>query len=303
MTRGANAALAVSVALVALPLLAQERVQLAPPDVIWIPDGEFTMGADPRDLMFAAELCSQDLEYTVSELDPEHCGVHRFAAELGQRRLFVPTFGLDRTEVTNVAYRRCVLSGRCAPSIVSDTTPVLAEDDHPVVGVRWADASAYCAFVGGRLPDEPEWEKAARGDDPERRFPWGHVYQSRLSNHGRSPLRTDPIDGFLMSAPVGSFPEGASPYGVLDLAGNVWEWTREIPSLPYEPSAELSGLRVIRGGSYAHPITALRVTMRSWTPIDSARADLGFRCAYDPAPTPERPTTERPTTGHPTTGH
>lgn len=278
------------------PSLAQERLALAAPDVIWIPDGDFTMGADERDIMFAAALCDEDLEYTVSDLDTDRCGVHRFLAELDRRRLFVPTFGLDRTEVTNQAYRRCVLRGRCAPSMVSDGTPALAEDDHPVVGVRWSDAVDYCAFVGGRLPDEPEWEKAARGDDPERRFPWGRVYQSRLSNHGRSPLRTDPLDGFLMSAPVGSFPGGASPYGVLDLAGNVWEWTREAPTrwvgdVARLSVAQLAIYRVIRGGSYTHPITALRVTHRNRATTDTARADLGFRCAYDP-PT-EPPATER----------
>jgi formylglycine-generating enzyme len=271
-----------ALALLALPLLAQDRIALTPPDVIWIPDGDFTMGADERDILFAIQLCNQDLEVTVSDLDRHHCGAERFIGELGQHRLFIPMFGLDRTEVTNAAYRRCVIAGRCAPSIVSDATPVLAEDDHPVVGVRWADAADYCAFAGGRLPDEPEWEKAARGDHVERRFPWGRVYQSRLSNHGRSPLRTDPLDGFLMSAPVGSFPGGASPYGVLDLAGNVWEWTREPPSLPFDRSSDLSGFRVIRGGSYTHPITSLRVTMRSWATTDTARADLGFRCAYDP---------------------
>ncbi len=279
----AGLALGLALSAVAVPLFAQERIVVSAPDVIWIPDGEFTMGADERDILFAVDLCNQDLELATSELDPDHCGAHRFIAELGRRRLFVPTFGLDRTEVTNAAYLRCVLAGRCAPSDLADSVPVLAEPDHPVVGVRWSDAVDYCAFVGGRLPEEPEWEKAARGDDPERRFPWGRVYQSRLSNHGRSPLRTDPLDGFLMSAPVGSFPGGASPYGVLDLAGNVWEWTRETPALPFElMDADLSAFRVIRGGSYAHPITALRVTNRSWALIDGARADIGFRCAYDP---------------------
>lgn len=270
------------VALVALPLFAQDRIVITPPDVIWIPGGLFTMGADQYDLLFAVELCNQDLEMSVPDTDAGHCRIERFVEELGVRRLYVPTFGLDRTEVTNAAYRRCVRAGRCAPSSLSDATDVLTGDDHPVVGVRFSEASDYCAFVGGRLPDEPEWEKAARGDDPERRFPWGRLYQSRLSNHGRSPLRTDPIDGFLLSAPVGSFPGGASPYGVLDLAGNVWEWTREIPIQP--ETGTLSGFRVIRGGSYAHPITTLRVTMRTWVPLDTDRGDLGFRCAYDAPP-------------------
>jgi sulfatase modifying factor 1 len=276
--------LALACGLVACPLVAQDRVVITPPDVIWIPDGDFTMGADATDLLFAAQLCSEDLEITVSDLQIDRCGVERFVDELGPqgagaRRVHVGTFGLDRTEVTNRAYRRCVLAGLCAPPLLSDAAHELSEDDHPVVGVRWADAVDYCAFVGGRLPDETEWEKAARGDDPGRRFPWGRVYQSRLANHGRSPRRTDPVDGFLLTAPVGSFPGGASPYGVLDLAGNVWEWTRSL-----DESGDLAGFRVIRGGSYIHPIVALRVTMRSQATTDSAQGDLGFRCAYDPPP-------------------
>lgn len=265
-----------------LPALAQDRVQLEAPPVAWIAGGTFTMGASDADLAYATALCESDLEVEVSPLEVAGCRGDRFAVEAPQRRVSVPTFGIDRTEVTNTAYRRCVLAGVCAPSATREGSE-LAASEHPVVGVRWADARAFCLHAGGRLPTEPEWEKAARGDDEARRFPWGRVYDAGLSNHGRAPVRTDPIDGFLGSAPVGSFPGGASPYGVLDLAGNVAEWTEDAPVVPIDLGLDLSAFRVVRGGSYAQAITTLRVSARSWATADTAGADLGFRCAYDPA--------------------
>jgi formylglycine-generating enzyme required for sulfatase activity len=225
-------------------------------------------------------LCELELEIEVPSLDPNGCASGRFAIEEDAHRVPVPTFGIDRTEVTQAAYRRCVLAGACAPSHTRESSP-LAASDHPVVGVRWTDARDYCRFVSGRLPSEAEWEKAARGDDDARRFPWGRVYESHLANHGRAPLRTDPIDGFLESAPVGSFPGGASPYGVRDMAGNVWEWTNDVPNFEADVGVDLSASRILRGGSYAHPATALRVTARSWATTDASASDVGFSCAYD----------------------
>lgn len=274
----ARAAFALALATAALPALAQEHVPFEVPDVVWIPGGPFTMGATPDDRDYAAVLCESDLEIEVSSIEVTSCrGGERFVHEPDARRVTLATFGIDRLEVTNQAYRACVLAGRCAPSAVREGSE-LAAPDHPVVGVRWNDARAFCAFVGGRLPSESEWEKAARGDDERRRFPWGRTYDSGLSNHGRAPLGTDPRDGFLETAPVGSFPGGASPYGVLDLAGNAAEWTTDVPSVP---EMDLSASRVIRGGSYAQPITSLRVTARAWATADTAASDVGFRCAYD----------------------
>jgi formylglycine-generating enzyme required for sulfatase activity len=274
------------VALVALacaaPVLAQDHVAIEAADIVWIPGGAFTMGATEADVAYAISLCQADLEVAVSPLDPGSCEAGgRFLIETPERRVSTPTFGMDRTEVTNAAYRRCVLAGRCAPSATREGS-VLAAADHPVVGVRWTDARAYCRFVSGRLPSEAEWEKAARGDDVARRFPWGRVYDSHLANHGRAPIRTDPLDGFLETAPVGSFPSGASPYGILDLAGNVLEWTNDVPTLPFELGVDLSASRGLRGGSYIQSITSLRVTARSWATTDTAASDVGFRCAYDP---------------------
>jgi formylglycine-generating enzyme required for sulfatase activity len=156
----------------------------------------------------------------------------------------------------------------------------------PVAGVTAEEAEAYCAFRGGRLPTEAEWEKAARGTG-RRRFPWGRTYHARLANHGRPPVRADPSDGFRFAAPVGSFPDGASPYGVLDLAGNVMEWTASRPSTPDFDALGYAGAdpamhRIVRGGSWGHPAVDLRVTHRGVLRAVASHPDLGLRCAYDP---------------------
>ena len=261
------------------------RLSIARSDVIWIAAGELSMGASDRDVAYAVELCLDERPLPLHSFGPESdggCSLRRFVTEGPRRRVWTDTFGIDRTEVTHRAYRRCVIAGRCAPSRVADDARIAAPE-MPVTGVTFAEAEAYCAFAGGRLPTEAEWERAARGDHPRRRFPWGRLYNSRLANHGRSPSGPDETDGFALAAPVGSFPDGASPNGLLDAAGNAWEWTA---SAPREDDVGLGAdarvYRVIRGGSWAHPAALLRVTHRVWVPVGEHRADLGMRCAYDP---------------------
>jgi formylglycine-generating enzyme required for sulfatase activity len=256
------------------------RVESSP--IVWIPEGPFTMGASESDLSFAIELCQDEHELAVAE----GCTRERFAHELPPRRVYLRAFGIDRTEVTQAAWRRCVAAGRCVPPRVTDADARFGADALPVVAIRWDEAARYCEFVGGRLPTEEEWEKAARGDS-RRRFPWGRRYHSRLANHGRPPRRPDPGDGYRFAAPVGSFPDGASPYGVLDMAGNVWEWTASAPTArDFEVlghrGADPGVYRILRGGSWAHPAVALRVTHRAFMPATDARSDVGVRCAYDP---------------------
>jgi formylglycine-generating enzyme required for sulfatase activity len=145
------------------------------------------------------------------------------------------------------------------------------------------------------LPSEAEWERGARGDSA-RQFPWGHVYNEALANHGLAALAFEPLagapsarDGFRYLAPVTAFGDAKSPHGLVQMAGNVWEWTEDsfagIRALPLhvDPRVEIdNGQRTVRGGSYRSPAIALRVTHREARPERRGFVDVGVRCAYDP---------------------
>jgi formylglycine-generating enzyme required for sulfatase activity len=153
-----------------------------------------------------------------------------------------------------------------------------AHPDHPVVQVSARDAERFCAFYGLRLPTDEEWEFAARGTDG-RRYPWGDAppegAEGRRANFGTVPCcAPDPADGYLHFAPVGSFPRGASPFGLLDMAGNVWEWTAS--SFPGRP-----GEVALRGGGWGNNPYCLRASYRHGNPPDIGLNMVGFRCAAD----------------------
>jgi len=179
----------------------------------------------------------------------------------------LPAFRIDRTEVTRAMYGRCVAARRCNP-----LTPAQEADVNlPVTQVNWSEARAFCAYSGGRLPTEDEWEKAARGSDG-RDYPWGkeldcvHANWGNFENEGpcagKNPGK--PVD-------VGSYPQGASPYGVLDMAGNVWEWVAD------KYDRDLTR-RVVRGGSCCSYFVEPRAANRNaWDPRHRD-GDLGFRC-------------------------
>lgn len=178
-----------------------------------IPAGEFTMGSDT---------------------DHEH--------ERPQRQVYLDAFEIDRYEVTNVQYQRFLKqTGSRAPVYWSNLDYPAGTPDYPVAGVSWENAKAYCEWQEKRLPTEAEWEKACRGTDG-RLFPWGDSWEVDFANLGFSQAGTWPLsleDGWALLAskeggdgapdlqPVGSYPQGASPYGVLDLAGNVSEWVAD----------------------------------------------------------------------------
>jgi eukaryotic-like serine/threonine-protein kinase len=224
-------------------------------------------------------------------------------------RVYLDAFWLDQTEVTNTQYADCVQTGACnTPSVQTFyTDPAYAK--HPVEFVSWKDAVNYCAWAGRRLPTEAEWEKAATWDpatNQQRVYPWGDQYDCRKGNFDDeteldASLMPDGqvgCDGFIRSSPVGSFPEGASVYGALDLGGNVWEWVHdaflEVDPLdttvqnyyaisplvnPQGVDPTLTEYRNMRGGSYNFTFGFGRSAYRLWYGLDDSYEGVGFRCA------------------------
>jgi formylglycine-generating enzyme required for sulfatase activity len=199
--------------------------------------------------------------------------------EVPAHRVVLDRFWIDRVEVTNARYARCLEAGACStPTDPSFSLPSRAE--HPASIVSWAQAVAYCRWAGKRLPTEAEWEKAARGGDG-RPYPWGLAFEPGRLNAGFSAG----------SEAVGGRLDGASPYGALDMAGNMWEWTSSLyRPYPYDPDdgredLAARGPRVNRGGSWYYGPTFARSSFRATADHMYRRiSDLGFRCASSTAP-------------------
>ena len=194
------------------------------------------------------------------------------ADERPRRRAQTAGFTIDRTEVTRKDYERCVAAKACAPATrYSDQS----DPNLPQSGVSWDDAVRYCHFAGKRLPTELEWEKAARGTDG-RVFPWGDKPDCSRANYG-AWADEGPCGGVHPGRPepVGRYPGGASPYGALDMAGNVWEWV----DARYPGDASR---RVLKGGSCCSTFLLPRAANRVGYAPSYRDADIGFRCASNP---------------------
>jgi formylglycine-generating enzyme required for sulfatase activity len=249
----------------------------------------FTMGSSPEGVARALDLCkTQVLRAQCGDSDI----LAMLRAEMPAHSVTITTFDMDRTEVTAASYARCVAAGACEPAGPQSADP-RSSPNLPVTQVRWEAAAQFCRWEGGRLPTEAEWELAARGAEG-RQFPWGNTYSAYLSNHGAgADDRTDATDGYVGVAPVGSFPDGATPEGLLDMAGNVAEWVADeleldasgrpvgyAPEPQFDPPPTASGgPHVLRGGSFEDAPMWLRSAARDTT--SWVRATVGFRCAVD----------------------
>jgi len=219
------------------------------------------------------------------KLEPpgDRCDETTFADEVPVRRgLRVSGFWMARTEVTVAEYARCVAAGRCAPAGYDGGAQRFQRPRYPVTLVSYDDARHYCAFRAGRLPTEAEFERAARGA-ARRAYPWGRTFHAKLANHGRFGVDpTDASDGFAELAPVGSFPGGATPEGILDLAGNAAEWTSDV--FEHDDGRPTSSERAIRGGHFASAAPFLRGAARTSKPPGTREPTLGFRCVWPVRP-------------------
>ena len=259
------------------------RTLVAPVDnmtLMYVPAGEFLMGT----------------EIGLTDEQPIH-------------KVYLDAYWIDQTEVSNAMYSNCVEAGKCSEpsSLIFYSDPEFAH--HPVEYVSWNDAVNYCTWTERRLPSEAEWEMAARWDpytNQQRVYPWGDEYDCRKGNFD-DELELDAslmqdgsvgCDGFVRSAPVGSFPDGASLYGALDMSGNVWEWVHDafIEVDPFNASIEnyyatsplenpmgvdpaITEYRSMRGGSYNFTFGFGRAAYRLWYGLDDSYDGVGFRCA------------------------
>jgi formylglycine-generating enzyme required for sulfatase activity len=218
--------------------------------------------------------------------------------------VYLNDYFIDQTEVTNSMYEACVQSGKCElprantshTRHVGNNSSYYADpefENYPVIYVSWNDAKDYCEYVGRRLPTEAEWEKAASWDDAKdvkRIYPWGNSIDCSYANFYGGENRTLCVGD---TTPVGSYLNGASFYGVLDLAGNVAEWVSDRYDPQYygnSPDANPLGPRsgdyiVVRGGSFlVGSDNNIRSSDREKLPPDTASHNVGFRCAMDATP-------------------
>ena len=236
--------------------------------MVYVPAGEFLMGRSDEDLDAVLDECSD-------------CERSRFADEQPQHAVYLDAFWIDRTEVTDAQYDKCVEAGACEHrATIYEQRP--DAPDLPVAWVNWYDAQNYAAWAGGRLPTEAEWEKAARGENGQI-YPWGNSPPDCHNANYKG------CAGKLL--PVGSLPDGASPYGALDMAGNVEEWVADWYDEGYysqspfrNPQGPESGDRqALRGGAFVDDQWwFFRCATRHWGYRGLEIPYVGFRVVVAP---------------------
>jgi formylglycine-generating enzyme required for sulfatase activity len=253
-------------------------------DMLLVPEGWFIMGSTEAEIQAAYEL---------GKKYDAHTSASWFADEKPQHRVWVDAFYMDKYEVTLGEYKAFLRATgyKGLPEAVARYAP---KDTHPVVLVSWDDAEAYCRWAGKQLPTEAQWEKAARGSDGLR-YPWGNeAVDGKRANY--CDTRCDypwkdksQEDGYQYTAPVGSYPLGKSPYGIEDLAGNVWEWVQDWYDAEYyrksperNPVNTKRGIdRVRRGGGWRdNPVNVRAANRFGYAPDDRRPypGGTGFRC-------------------------
>ena len=245
--------------------------------MVFVPADDFLMGSTDQQVTDALKLCTT-------------CN---FDDEKPQHTVSLDAFWIDQHEVTNAQYKQCESAGKCTTpsekkSYTRDSYYGNAQyDNYPVIYVSWDDAKNYCTWAGKRLPTEAEWEKAARGTDG-RIYPWGNQapagdllnFADKNTNFDWSDKKID--DKYADTSPVGNYPNGASPYGAYDMAGNVWEWTADWYQM--YPGGNASNdfgekYRVLRGGSWLLVAGHFRAASRGRSNL-ARNGDIGFRCVF-----------------------
>ena len=257
-------------------------------DMIHVPAGDFAMGTDQGDRQEGPSHVVHLDAYWIDRFETTNRAFQRFVQDTGLETL-------AEREGRSVIYRDGgyhTIEGASWWRPSGPGSDLSGRLDHPVVQIAWDEADAYCRWAGKRLPTEAEWERAARGTD-RRTYPWGaagsHTPLSRANTGARNCCHESAHDGYLNTAPVGSFPQGASPVGAHDMAGNVWEWTGDhfdpnfYSSSPRRnPTGAASGdERVLRGGSWISYSFMLRTAYRGHHTPDTRHNYSGFRCARD----------------------